>query len=296
MKTRPECLPCFLRQASAVARIAHADGTTREKMLRSTLRLLSETSFDVPPPKIAHEMYPMLCRHVGLTDPYGELKTRYNGLAQRIVERLLPRIQSGDDPFRDLLKLALAGNIVDFGISDQFDLDETVSQAFRSEPEVDEIQRLRDAVDRADKILYLTDNTGEIAFDRAWIEYGLPREKITAVVRSAPIINDATRQDAIQVGLDRVVPIIDPNVAVPGMWLQGSSKDFLSLFHQADLVISKGQGNFETLFEETTQPPIFFLFMVKCPVVSSLVNLPQGSRVAAFHDTMLQREKDNESR
>jgi uncharacterized protein with ATP-grasp and redox domains len=140
---------------------------------------------------------------------------------------------------------------------------------------------LRRAVAGADRILYLCDNAGEIVFDRLLIEV-LPSEKITAVVRGTPVINDATLEDARATGLTEVVRVMDNGSDAPGTLLETCSPAFRDCFAAADLIIAKGQGNFETL-SETRGKRIFFLLKVKCPLIARDIGEPTGRLVVKPH-------------
>jgi damage-control phosphatase, subfamily I len=174
------------------------------------------------------------------------------------------------------VRLAIAGNIIDFGILTVSEnrVEEMVHSCLTCDIDKLAIGRLRQEAAKARRILYLCDNAGEIVFDTLLIEQ-LPMQKVTAVVKGGPIINDALMEDARSVGLCDMVEVIDNGSAAPGTLLDLCSSDFGRRFAEADLVISKGQGNFETL--EGTDKNIFFLFTVKCNVVSEFLKKPFGS-------------------
>ncbi len=266
-----------------VAKCTGASPQVEERMVRGALRLLAEADYGTPPPHIAEKLYPLLCEAVGDPDPYRETKRKYDELAMDLCPQLLSRAKASPNPLRSLIKIALAGNVIDFGVSDSFDLDGTLERMLSSEPDVDEIDRFEDRLANAQRILYLADNAGEIAFDRLLIEHGLGPSRVTLAVRGGPVINDVTRENADRVGLTQLVPVIDSGVAVPGIALARSSEAFLRAFEQADLILSKGQGNFETL-DEHRDPRVFYVFMIKCRAASNLTGHPVKSSVAAFAD------------
>ena len=152
------------------------------------------------------------------------------------------------------MRLAIAGNIMDLAVKTNLGEDEVLASfddclAAPLDCHIDEFAR---AVEKADDILYLTDNAGEIVFDRLLVEQ-LPRKKVTMAVRGKPVINDATMEDAEYTGLTKVVKIIDNGSDAPGTILSDCSRDFRRHFEQADLIISKGQGNYETLADSLRQ-------------------------------------------
>jgi len=260
-----------------------ASPEVHERMVRRALRLLAEADYRIPPPRVAQDLYPLLCDTVGQQDPYREIKLTYDDLALRLSDDLVRRARSTASPLRTLIKLALAGNVIDFGVNDAFDLDAAIERMLGEEPDVDEIDRFERRLRDARDVLYLADNAGEIAFDRHLIEHAIGPSRVTLAVRGGPIINDATRHDAERVGLTDLVPVIDPGVAVPGIALEQSSPEFRRAFDRADLIVSKGQGNFETL-DALCDPRVFYVFMVKCKTVARLTGHPMKSSVAAFAD------------
>ena len=252
-------------------------------MVRRSLQLLAEVDFGVPPPRIAEKLYPLLCETVGMPDPYETVRRECNDLATSLSPDLLARAHSSASPLRTLIKIALAGNVIDFGVAEAFDLDAAIDRMVGGEPDVDQINDFERRLADARNVLYLADNAGEIALDRLLIEHGLGPARVTLAVRGGAIINDAVREDAEHVGLGDLVPIIDPGVAVPGVALELSNEPFRRAFEKADLIVSKGQGNFETL-EGLRDPRVFFVFMVKCKTVARLTGCPLRSSIAAFSD------------
>lgn len=252
-------------------------------MVRGALQMLAEADFGVPPPRIAEKLYPLLCETVGVADPYEMVRRECDDLAMALSDGLLARARSSSTPLRTFVKIALAGNVIDFGITEAFDLHAALDRLVDGEPDVDQIDDFERRLANARDVLYLADNAGEIALDRLLVEHGIGPSRVTLAVRGGPIINDAVRDDAERVGLSNLVPVIDPGVAVPGVALEISNEEFRRAFDRADLIVSKGQGNFETL-EGLRDPRLFFVFMVKCKTVAQLTGCPLGSSVAAFSD------------
>lgn len=278
MKTSLDCVPCFLRQALEAARVITDDPLVHEQILRRVLRSASEMDLRQPPPVMARLFYRRLSEMSGLEDIYRPAKERFNRLAMELAPELRRRILEDADPLMTAVRVAIAGNVIDFGINggiSEEDLHLALKRAF-DEPLTGQAEEFREAVGRAQRILYLADNAGEIAFDRLLIEQ-LPAEKVVLGVRGRPIINDATMDDAGAVGLTGMVRVIENGSDVPGTALALCNEGFRRAFSEADLVIAKGQGNFETLSDESA--PIFFLFKVKCPVVASHVGLSLGTHV-----------------
>lgn len=214
-------------------------------------------------------------------DPFAQVKQEGNSLALSLQEEVEQRIQAAKDPLRAALRVAIAGNIIDYGALHSFDAATTIEQCFEQEFVVDHYSALREALSLHDKptdkptILYLCDNCGEIVFDGLLIKQ-LNRLgcQVTAAVRESPIINDATLQDAQFCGLDKICTVISNGTGCPGTPLASCSAEFRQHFQEADLIISKGMGNFESLSE--VPAPIFFLFTVKCSRVADHLTEIQG--------------------
>jgi len=266
-----------------VAKTAGISSETEERMVRRTLSHLANADYRVPSPHIAERLYPLFYEELGDSDPYRLRKQQDNELACALAKTLEPKWKTSSQPLRALVNLALAANVIDYGVGNAFDLERTIDHVMSQQALVDHIDAFEARLADCRKILYLADNAGEIAFDRELIVHGLGARRVTLVVRGGPIINDVTRKDADQVGLSALVPVIDTGVAVPGVAWERSSREFRNAFEQADLIVSKGQGNFETL-EHLHDPRIFFVFMIKCRAVSCLSGYPVHTGVAAFGD------------
>ena len=278
MRTTLDCIPCFIRQTLEVARMVSTDPCVHERTVRELLSLLSDMDLNESPPFTAQRIHRQLLKTLGVADPYREAKDRQNRLAMAMLVELRTRIESAKDPLALALRLAIAGNIIDMGTAVVLTEDSVRSsiESVMEERFVGDLHRFREAVSNAHDILYLADNAGEIAFDRLLIEQLLPR-RITVAVRGAPIINDATVVDAYAVGLNEVAEIIDNGSDAPGTILDDCSDELKRHFRYADLILAKGQGNLETLSENTSN--IFFLFKAKCPIVADLVRVPLGTQV-----------------
>jgi len=281
MKTALDCIPCILRQTLDAARFVSDDPAIHSDIMRDTLGMLKEIDFNQSPPAIAQIIHRSIRKQSGINDPYSQLKTKQNQLALEMIPILRDKIKASPDPLLLAARLAIAGNIIDLGVNGDLkliDIQRAVDQAL-SEPFIGDAEQFCQAVNRARSILYLADNAGEIAFDSLLIEQ-LRAERVTLAVRGSPVINDATIEDAKEVGLDKLVKVMNNGSDAPGTILGDCDENFQQLFQQADLIIAKGQGNFETLSEEPVN--IFFLFKVKCLMVASLVGQPIGTQLLLY--------------
>jgi len=272
-----DCVPCLVRQAVAAVRMVTDRADEQEQVIKRVLSVLQGMSFGETPPRLATEIHRVIREELGVADPYLEVKEQSTRLANRIVAGLESRVADAEDPFGMALKLAIAGNVIDFGVGVDFEgIEADVMDALEWSLPPREVLALRHAIDRAETILYLGDNAGEVAFDRLLLQQ-MPAEKVTFVVRGGPVINDATREDAEAVGLHHLVDIVDNGSVAPGTVLELCSQSFREHFRSADLIIAKGQGNYESLSSEAA--PIFFLLKVKCPVLAEHLGCREGDLV-----------------
>jgi damage-control phosphatase, subfamily I len=285
MRTVPECMACFLRQAVNVSRTAGADRDQMDLILRDAMLHLEESDWNLPPPQLAVEIYRNARRTTGCDDPYLADKQRANELALGLLDELRQRVEGAEDPFAAAVRLSMAGNVIDVVAFENIDRELVLSgvdAALTAPPVVDHVDALREALLGGDgPVLLLNDNAGEIAFDRVLVEQmlalGVDADRITAMVRGGPAINDALFADAAVVGLDQLVHVTDTGVDAPGLLLDIAGPVAVETYHTAETVISKGQGNFESL--PTDDPRVFFLLRLKCDPVCEHLGLPQGSQL-----------------
>jgi len=278
MKPALDCVPCLLRQTLDAARVASPDPAVHERLLREVLSSLDGGDLRQSPPVLGQGIHRRLRELTSLADPYAEAKERQNRLAVSLLPALEAQVAAAVDPFELAARLAIAGNIIDVGPTGDLtesDVRRSVEQALR-EPVDGPLAAFRSAVERAERILYLADNAGELAFDRLLVEQ-LGPQRVTVAVRGGPVLNDATMEDARFVGMLDLVEVIDNGSDAPGTVLADTSPDFRERFAEADLVIAKGQGNYETLCDEAG--PVWFLFKVKCGVVARRTGRAVGAQV-----------------
>ena len=234
-----------------------------------------------PAPVMGQRIYRRLRKLTGVADPYHAAKVKQNRLALRLLPELRRAMKSARDPFALAVKFAIAGNIIDMGGAGDASL-AGVRKALHhavTEPLIGNLADFRRMAEKAENILYLTDNAGEIVFDRLLIEV-LGPERITVAVRGIPALNDAVIADARAAGLHKIVKVIDNGSDAPGTVLKETSRYFAKLFMHADMVIAKGLGNYETL--SNTPRPVYFLFKAKCPMIAKRAGVPLGSQVLTF--------------
>lgn len=234
-----------------------------------------ENSFSVP--HLSREVHLLFKKYSGNDDPYKLVKRQSNDMVLSRYDDLKKTVASSADPFVTALKLAIAGNIIDYGIPQHFDLDETIRKVLTSDFAIDHSKDLKQSLSEAKLVLYIGDNAGEIVFDKLFIET-IHHPDVWYAVRGAPIINDVTPEDANYVQMNDVAHVIENGYDAPSTMLSHCSEEFKDLFSRADIVISKGQGNLESLLHYPTKK-IYFLLMVKCPVIADILGVKKGEFV-----------------
>ena len=279
-----DCIPCLLKQMNNVMRVIGMDDERAKAAIRDLLRHFLQADLDETPPDLSRGAWAIISRHAGTDDPYAEMKAHFNREMLAIYPDMLDMIRRSDDPDREAIKLTIVGNIIDFGAVQDIDREGVMAAIERVEHEslvVDHSAQLFGALGHVGTLLYLGDNCGEIAFDKALIAYlreRFPRLDVFYAVRGQPILNDVTREDAEMVGMAEVATVVDNGDGAPGTVLTAVSPEFRALFCAADVVIGKGQGNFESL-SAVDRDDVYLLFMAKCEVVAAVVGVEPMSLV-----------------
>jgi uncharacterized protein with ATP-grasp and redox domains len=249
----------------------------QEKILKAVLQEVEQTDTSRPPAYTTTFIHRKI-RQLLQGDPFRQIKSEYNQIALALYPFLKKLVQESRDPLWTASRLAVAGNVIDFGIFTSVDIEGTVQRALHSPFAVDEYHAFQDALSDTEEVLYLLDNAGEIVFDRILIETMVSHGKrVLAVVKGSPVLNDCTMADAIEAGLTEICEIIDNGSDAVGTIIEWTSGDFQRKYAQAQFIISKGQGNFETVSDP--KKTIVYLFQSKCEVVSRELGLSLGSMI-----------------
>ena len=280
MRACLDCLPCLARNAIDLARkSARGDADLEARIAAEGMRILgrvAEAGYALPPPCYARQLIDNALAMCGgrVPDPWAEEKKTSTELALKLMERL-DEIPGWDpDSFESCLRLSVAGNILDFSVYADLDIAaamETMATAFTKRVDTAAVAGLKRRMDAAKSILWIFDNCGEAVFDRLLMEPY--RDKITLAVRGKPAFNDITRAELEPSGLSHFIKgesLVSNDDGVPGVVDETCGAAFRAAFAAADLVVAKGQANFETMSERTDKP-IAFLFLAKCPVVCRAV-------------------------
>lgn len=277
MKVHLDCFPCFLKQSLIALRYGTKDKDLQEKILKDLLEdvHMADTS---RAPAYATTFIHKKIRESLKKDPFSDIKSEYNQIALKLYPYLVKKTLESGDPLWTATRLAIAGNVIDFGIFTSVDIEGTIKRALNSPLSIDDYGSFRAAVNESKEILYLLDNAGEIVFDRILIEtIQSNNKKVVAVVKGSAVINDCTMEDAGETGLTGVCEVIDNGSDAVGTIIEWTSDEFQKKYRGSPLVISKGQANFETLSDP--EKTIFYLFQSKCEVISKELGLSLGSMI-----------------
>lgn len=281
MKLDAECYPCMMGQAYRAAMLSGLEGADLRKAMRLTADILGNIDPDSSPPEAAAVFYDQIKAFSGVDDPFLRLKEEGNRKAMELLPMLRNKAEEYSDPLFLALRAAVAGNIMDFGAqAEPGDPGDNLRMILEEEPFIDHGPQLRRDLESASRVLIICDNAGEIAMDRFLCEIltrEFPHAELTAAVRGGPAINDALLEDARQVGLDGLCRVITTGLAMAGVDPARASLDFLAEYEKSDVILAKGQGNFETL--ESEEANLYFLFQVKCDCVSAYLGARKGLAV-----------------
>ncbi|MBN2034668.1 MAG: DUF89 family protein [Deltaproteobacteria bacterium] len=276
MKTYLDCIPCFFKQALFAARTATDDERKTKEVLDRVARLIPLLPLDSSPPETARLIYRAVREVTGVFDPFRIYKQRSIEKALSLYEELKSMVESSKDPLQTAVTLAIAGNVIDPGANPDFDIEEELKGIMIGTIPLNEYEFFRQSLKKAQTVLYLGDNAGETVFDRILIE--TIGKKTVYAVRDIPVINDATIEDAQKSGIGKVARILSSGCDAPGTILERCSREFLEIFDGAEIIVSKGQGNFESLSGQWERP-VFFLLKVKCPVIASHLGVKIGDMI-----------------
>ncbi|MEA2089591.1 MAG: ARMT1-like domain-containing protein [Thermoproteota archaeon] len=289
MKVQPECILCLISRGQKETQQATKDREVQFKTIQALLKFLSQefTSTAVPA-YLGTERDRIIKRITGNSDPYKKAKEESNKKALKIfpsAKKIVSNQNSAESKFRKACLCAIVGNIIEFHIPNHtvpFNELETLMQNAEKDLAIDEIQKIFKAAQKAHKVLYLTDNAGEIAFDTLLIQQLKNLGKhVTVAVKGGPVLNDATVEDAKFVGMDKIADrLITTGADAVGLLPNECSNEFLNVYNSVDLVIAKGMGYAETLTELTLKCPHALLMRTKCNPVANFFHVNKGKNVA----------------
>jgi len=298
MKVYPECLPCFLNQ---VVKTARAAGLEREQTIEVEREVAKFLHKGLEPEKSpgynATFVHRIFKEKTKISDPYKALKEKYNSIALKLEPLLREEFyEKAENKLAAAIKLAALGNVIDFAVPSEFDLEEEIRNFFKTPFAYYDEAIFERFLVPGKELLYLADNAGEIVFDKFLIkelkERGL---KVVLAVRGAPVLNDATAEDAVKTGLSEIVDdVIDSGNDIIGTELALVPERFKKRWEKAYFVVSKGQANFETL-DEVRDKDIFFILKAKCGPVAKELRCKKGELVFLYNKRLLEMREGNEN-
>lgn len=283
MKMHDKCLPCVVNQVIKVANITGMDTKAKEELLREVFAYLSKMDFEITTPEIIGEVFGVIKKHANNPDPYKETRNHYNTLFLRLLPEFEGKMEQADNAFQLAVRYAIVGNIIDFNpihntlLEDIYDCFDKMEQL---ELAIDDSRMLMEDILGAKVLLYLGDNCGEICMDKLLlkkIKEQNPYVRLLFGVRGEPVVNDSIAEDAYAVGIDEYAEIIDNGDGSLGTVLKRTSTEFKDAYRQADVIIAKGQANYECLSEENKN--IYFLLMTKCDVIAKDINVEENKMI-----------------
>ncbi|MCK4907337.1 MAG: DUF89 family protein [Spirochaetes bacterium] len=265
MKTYLDCLPCFMQQALKAGRIATDDDKKIRTLMDSIGTMIKDIPMENTPPETGEIIYRKIREITGITDPYKKIKEDNIKETLALYPELKDIVRKSDNKLLTAIRIAIAGNVIDLGVNKDFNIVKDVQKILKQDFAIFDFDAFVVELERAESILYLGDNAGESVFDKILIEE--MNKPVTYVVREIPVINDAVMEDAVASGLNDVAEIISSGTTAPGTILRLCNNDFLERFAKADIVISKGQGNYEGL--SSVDRSVFFLLKAKCHIIAN---------------------------
>jgi len=280
MKTYLECIPCLLKQIIAASRLATDNKAIHGKILEESLKKLTTLCRKVPPPVLAKELHDIVKSLSDNADPYAEEKRYFNTIMLEKYEYFKDLVKSSSNPLKTAVLLSIAGNVIDFGAyhhRHEIDILSEIKNILNSCLVINDFNSFEKALNTAKKIIVFGDNAGEIVLDTLLVK-AIGKDLVTYVVRGEPIINDATIADAQISGMTDICNVVENGMGFPGTILEALPKQLQNDFHHADVIIAKGQGNFETMCK-LQHKNLFFLLKIKCPILSHSIGFPVNSLI-----------------
>ena len=271
-----DCIPCIINSFRRLLKTGMLPEKAHEASMRQLLTFLANVDYHQSPPALGRIMHRMIRAELQNPDPYREIKAKHNRMMLEMYLDFKEMVNMASDPFDMAMRLAIAGNVIDFGPQYQLDVMETIERVVHAELAIDDSLKLKNDLQTAKTVMYIGDNCGEIVLDKLFMEE-IKHRNLYFVVRGGPTINDATIADAQYVGIDKLAKIITTGDDAPGAVWETSSDEFKQIFQKADVIISKGQGNLEGLLEVNQN--IYFLLITKCPLISKHIGVPEHSFV-----------------
>ncbi len=272
-----DCYECVLKQAVLLAKDIPGDDRKRREIMLEMLDFIRHNAEHIVPPEMALYLFGVFERETGIHDQLREIKIKSTKLGLELLDEFRPLVNASSDPLKTAIRISIGGNIIDYGVNPNYQLADAADEIRKALDMPYDQAALDDLAMRirsAKQVFYMLDNCGEAVLDRLVLE-NIPG-KVVVGVRGKPAVNDVTRTEALESGITDW-EIVDTGVGAPGVLLDKAPADFLDAMKKSDLVITKGQGNFESLESNFTEKPLYFLMRIKCKVIAQFLKVPLGS-------------------
>ncbi|MEA3507016.1 MAG: ARMT1-like domain-containing protein [Elusimicrobiota bacterium] len=283
MKIKVKCMECFLRQAVKAAKLSTANFDDRIKAIKKASGIISNLDPEAPPPVTATKVFKSVIESTGSRDAYAELKKGSNSGVRDLLPRAEELIQQSEDPLAAAVKISLCGNIIDYGILENFNVEELIEEEIKIDIDPDKTEKFRRIIKNSKIMVFLSDNAGEIGFDGLLfreIKKINPLLEIIIFVNDSPIINDVTVEDARFFNLEKEFKIVEIPAAV-GLDYSTLSPEAKRIFERADYIISKGQANYEIL-TDSERENIIYILRAKCDIIADYAGVDTGLPLFRF--------------
>lgn len=277
-----ECAKCSLALVKKVCKLKNINIKKENDILNKVKKYQESVDMSKTNPEISGEIFKLITDELDDDNPYKKIKSDYNKMVMDMYDELQLILNKSDDKYSTVLKMCITGNLIDFAAKHKFDenmLREKLINILNSNFTIDHSDKMLKKIKKSNKLLFLGDNCGEIVLDKIFIEYlskEFPDLEIYYGVRGANVVNDVSMDDALETGMEKVAKVISNGDKSLGTVYDKISDDFKLIFNSADIIISKGQGNFESLQNDTINN-IYFLFMTKCEIVADIIGVPTMS-------------------
>jgi len=284
----PGCIPCIVNQAyNAAKHFTNDDKELQLKIVKEACNAVLSVNGDFTAPQFSSVIQSLIENNLGIKNPYQKLKEVNLKKVKRFIPYLETMVANSDDKLEMAIRAAIAGNTIDYGANPKFDIEDEVNRITANHIDLSVLKYFNEDLQKSSLILYIGDNFEEALFDKILLKQLLPK-RIVFAVRSKPVLNDITLDDAKNLEIDKICEVIESGSKITGTDLSQCTPEFLNLFEKADLVIAKGQGNFETLMN--AERLVYFLFKVKCEAIANRCGLTVGTS-ALFLNKNLKRKK-----
>ncbi len=282
MKVHYECAACFLRQTREALDLATDNETLKMEVTEKVVKIVSENFHKGAVSNvIGTEVHRTIKEETRNQDPYIMEREISNDIALDFLPQVEKILGEGSN-LNNYIRVAIAGNVIDFGgLGLDMDMESLIVQTMKKNPTIDSTEELEEELRRSKTVLYLADNIGEIVFDKILIEKIKEYDvDVTVALKEKPILNDACIDDALKIGLDEVAKLTSTGTDSIGIIEEDVSAEFMELFHESDMVIAKGLGNYEGLGEmDLKDKPVFCLFNAKCKPISMEIGVELGDNI-----------------